>query len=286
MICFFGLLKNTNVKGSRLELSFILIAVSVILLSIIPFHLQLTGATLATNQPNATVSPTPPSTKLFQNSTNSSLMVGDINATNLTQKQELISSHIQQHQPSSIQTPQQLPLQQLPLNQSQPQPLQNQTVLQPEFKPKPRADIQTSNDQLAMMIQLTPHTQNQAMRDNGWYEVSNWQFATSNPSILCPTQNCAFQLEGGLMGPEYTPGEKFLSGKLRINSGMTTQIKDLGISWSAVEERIEAGQRVQAVEGSPTVGNDRTGQENRYQTNGTLTPYGQDLILAIQGSRQ
>jgi hypothetical protein len=88
------------------------------------------------------------------------------------------------------------------------------------------------------------------------------------------------------MGQEYTPGERFLSGKLRINSGMTTQIKDLGISWSAVEERIEAGQRVQAVEGSLTVGNDRTGQENRFQINGTFTPNGQDLILAIQGSRK
>ena len=85
-----------------------------------------------------------------------------------------------------------------------------------------------------------------------------------------------FQLEGGQMGQEYTPGERFLSGKLGINSGMTTQIKDLGISWSAVEERIEAGQRVQAVEGSLTVGTDRTGQENRYQISGTLVPYGQE----------
>jgi hypothetical protein len=51
-------------------------------------------------QPNSTA------TQLFQNSTNSSLPVKDSNATNLTQKQELISSHIQQHQPSSIQTQQ------------------------------------------------------------------------------------------------------------------------------------------------------------------------------------
>jgi hypothetical protein len=159
---FCGLFRYNNVIGSIRVSSFFLVAVSVILVSITPFQLQLTAATLAssTNQLNATVGPTPPSMKLFQNSTNSSLVVGDINATNLTQKQELISSHIRQHQPSSIQTPQQLPpQQQLPLSQSQPQPLQNQTVLQPEFKPKPRADIQTSNDQLAMMIQLTPHTQ-------------------------------------------------------------------------------------------------------------------------------
>ena len=139
-----------------------------------------------------------------------------------------------------------------------------------------------------MMIQLTPHTQNQAMRDNGWYEVSNWQLASSNPSSLCPTQNCAFQLEGGLMGPEYTPGERILTGKLRINSGETTQIRDLSASWSAIEERVQGGQTVQFVEGSLGIGigADRFSSENRFQINGTLTPYGQDLILAIQGSRQ
>lgn len=63
-------------------------------------------------------------------STNFSLSVKDSNATNLAQKQELISSYIQQHQPSNIQSQpnQQIPLAQLqlqqqqqPLNQSQPQ---------------------------------------------------------------------------------------------------------------------------------------------------------------------
>jgi hypothetical protein len=153
MICFFGLLKNTNVKGSRLELSFILIAVSVILLSIIPFHLQLTGTTLATNQPNTTVSPTPPSTKLFQNSTNSSLMVGDINATNLTQKQELISSHIQQHQPGSIQTQQ---------NQQTPQlypPLTQQS--QPQQQPPLSQSQQLPPQQQEPLTQPQPPTQQQ-----------------------------------------------------------------------------------------------------------------------------
>ena len=109
-----------------------------------------------------------------------------------------------------------------------------------------------------MTIQLTPHTQNQIMRNMGWYEVSGWQLAhrDSKQSMSYP-ETITFQLEGGHMGQEYTPGERFLSGKLGINSGMTTQIKDLGISWSAVEERVEAGQRVQAVEGSLTVGTDR-----------------------------
>jgi hypothetical protein len=36
----------------------------------------------------------------------------------------------------------------------------------------------------------------------------DWQLAISNPSKLCPSQNCVFQLEGGEMGSELTPGER------------------------------------------------------------------------------
>jgi hypothetical protein len=152
---FCGLFRYNYVIGSILESSFFLVAVSVILASITPFQLQLTAATLAssTNQLNATVGPTPPSMNLFQNSTNSSLVVEDINATNLTQKQGLID------QPSGIQTQQQLPL-----SQSQPQPLQEQTVPLPEFKPKPRENIQGSSDQFSMTVQFQPYPYG-----FGWY---------------------------------------------------------------------------------------------------------------------
>ena len=134
---------------SILESSF-LVAVSVILLSITPFHLQLTDATPAssTNQPNTTLSLSPPFTKLLQNSTNSPSVVGDINATTLAQKQELISSHIRQQQPNSIQSQQnqpipqsyppvvqQLPPQQQPLSQPQPPMQQQQTILPEGMRP-------------------------------------------------------------------------------------------------------------------------------------------------------
>jgi hypothetical protein len=82
---------------------------------------------------NQTLSPLSSFTAgLDQNSTNSSLPVKTSNATNLAQKQDLISSYIQQHQPSNgadveTQQNQQLsqsylpPAQQQPLSQSQPQ---------------------------------------------------------------------------------------------------------------------------------------------------------------------
>jgi hypothetical protein len=198
-------------------------------------------------------------------------VVGDINATNLAQKQELISSHVRQHQPGNTQTQQnqqtspsypplvqQLPPQQQPpLSQSQPQPppqayvyppapLQQQTVPLQDFVP-PRENIE-SNDQFSMMLQLQPH-ENQYLPD--YYQVLYFQFAISNPNELCPTQNCVFQLEGGVMGSESTPGERSLRGKLMINTGDTTRIRDLSAYWAAVEERTEGGQRVQVIEGIP-----------------------------------
>ena len=121
-----------------------------------------------------------------------------------------------------------------------------QTVPMPKFVPKPRENLQASSDQLAMMIQLRPHTENEAMQESGYYQVIGWQLAISNPSSLCPSQNCVFQLEGGVMGPEFvSPGERVLTGKLKIGTGDTTKIRDLGASWAAVEERIEGGQMVQ-----------------------------------------
>lgn len=123
------------------------------------------------------------------------------------------------------------------------------------------------------------------MRESGYYQAIDWQLAISNPSILCPSQNCVFQLEGGVMGPEFvSPGERTLTGKLKIGTADTTKIRDLGASWAAVEERMEGDQMVQVIEGSMTLGTDRFGPENRYQINGTLSPYGQDILLELQGS--
>ena len=85
-----------------------------------------------------------------QYSTTNSLSVKDSNATNLAQKQELISSYIQQHQPSSIQPQpnQQIPLAQqqlqLPLNQSQPQSYTNTSFL---MQQQPFAGLQKQSSQ-------------------------------------------------------------------------------------------------------------------------------------------
>jgi hypothetical protein len=178
---FCDLFKHTNVIGSLLESSFVLVAVSVILLSIISFHLQFTGATPAssTNQPNATVGLSPPFTKLFQNST------GDINATTLSQKQELISSHIRQHQPNSIQSQQNQPMplsyppliQQLPpqhqplLSQSQQLPPQQQQQLPPQqqqqLPPQQQQQLPPQQQQKPLSQPQTPMQQQHGILPEG-----------------------------------------------------------------------------------------------------------------------
>jgi hypothetical protein len=148
--------------GSKFLL--VLVASAFSLLSMIPFQFQsvdgsLTPSTNQSGDSNTTNSSAPLSNILIdtnqtlspftaglhqnstrENSINSSLPVKDSNATNQSQKQDLISSYIQQHQPSSgtdIQSQQNQQLsqsytpppaqqqqlqQQQPLSQSQPQP--------------------------------------------------------------------------------------------------------------------------------------------------------------------
>jgi hypothetical protein len=84
------------------------------------------------------------------------------------------------------------------------------------------------------------------------------------------------------------PINKIVKGpslKLKTDTGSTTKIRDLWIDWAAMEEREEGGQIVQVIEGQLKIGNDLFRPENKYQFNGTLTPYGQDFIVAIQGSK-
>ncbi|MGI8831430.1 MAG: hypothetical protein ACR2IS_02190 [Nitrososphaeraceae archaeon] len=162
-----------------------------------------------------------------------------------------------------------------------------QTVPLPKFVPKPPKSTEPVSDEFAMMVQLQPH-EYPSLREDGWYQVLDWQLAISNPSELCPSQNCVFQLEGGQLPGETTPGERTLTGKLKINTGNITKIMDLTANWAAVEERIVSGQTVQVIEGTMGigVGSAQYSPENQYRINGTLTPYGQDAILALQGSKR
>ena len=144
---------------------FILIVVTFVLLSMIPSHYQSIDSSLtsSTNQSadsnttnssasslsnilldnNQTLSPLSNfipglhqnATK--ENSTNSSLAVKDSNATNQARKQDLMSSYIQQHQPSSGEAIQSQQSQQLSQSYTPPPAQQQQPLSQAQPQPQP-----------------------------------------------------------------------------------------------------------------------------------------------------
>ncbi|MGC2483274.1 MAG: hypothetical protein WA398_05900 [Nitrososphaeraceae archaeon] len=50
-------------------------------------------------------------------------------------------------------------------------------------------------------------SENEFAREEGRYQVSDFAIAISNSSKLCPVSNCVFDLDGGEMSGEDTPGE-------------------------------------------------------------------------------
>ena len=52
-----------------------------------------------------------------------------------------------------------------------------------------------------------------------------------------------FDLDGGEMSVEVTPGERALDGKLRIETGDSTKIMDLYADLQTVEERQQDGKK-------------------------------------------
>lgn len=105
-------------------------------------------------------------------------------------------------------------------------------------------------------------------------------------SELCPTGNCEFELDGGEMGPAYTPGERILTGKLRIDTGDSSKIMNVFAPWDTIEERTgENGERIQFIEGRFGLGRDVINPEFDYRVNGTMTSDGDNYIVALQGER-
>ena len=58
------------------------------------------------------------------------------------------------------------------------------------------------------------------------------------------------------MSEEITPGERLLTGKLRVDVGESTKIMNLFSTWQTVEEREQNGEQVQLIEGTLDAGTD------------------------------
>ena len=172
-----------------------------------------------------------------------------------------------------------------------------QTIPIPEFEPRtpetqdnrggqgePEAEPELPRPtDFAMKVQLEPHEE-KFLRDMGYYQVSNFAIAASNSSDLCPTGNCEFDLDGGEMTNEITPGERQLTGKLRVNTGESTKIMDLFATWQTIEERQQDGKEIKVIEGTFDAGNDPVNVEYQSQINGTLVSDDNGLILEAHGT--
>jgi hypothetical protein len=163
----------------------------------------------------------------------------------------------------------------------------------PEFKPEVpvveneeemtevEAPAEPVTDRFAAKIGFEPHADFE-----DYYSVSNFGFTVMNGSELCPTGNCEFQLEGGELADEYIPGERILTGKLRIETGDSSKIMDVFAPWSTVEERTgEGGEKIRVIEGTFGLGRDPVNPDFDYRINGTMIPEGSNYIVALHGER-
>jgi hypothetical protein len=165
----------------------------------------------------------------------------------------------------------------------------------PEFKPKPseniavpdfqlndESSVKKPSEEIAMKVQLKEH-ENEFMDD--WYQVSNFAFIASNTSKLCTSGNCEYELDNGEMAQAFIPGERMLTGKFKIDTGVSKKLMDLSSSWEAVEELERNGETIQVVEGTLGVGKDAFTPEHEYKINGTLSTDGDGYLLEVKGMK-
>ncbi|HEX2408624.1 MAG TPA: hypothetical protein VHJ38_15580 [Nitrososphaeraceae archaeon] len=154
----------------------------------------------------------------------------------------------------------------------------------PDFQSNSNIDKSEIKDntqvELATKIQLEPH-ENEYLDD--YYQVSDFVFVLSNSSQLCPSGNCEYELEGGIMQAERIPGERLLAGRITIDTGDSKQMMELRASWKTIEELEKNGENIKVIKGILDLGTSQFNPENKYQINGTLTKLGENYLLEVKG---
>jgi len=162
----------------------------------------------------------------------------------------------------------------------------SQTLQRLDFQSNSNIDKSEIKDntqpELAAKVQLVPH-ENEFLDD--YYQVSNFTFVLSNSSQLCPSGNCEYELEGGIMQAERIAGERSLTGRITIDIDEFKQAMELRASWKTVDEVEKYGKNVKVIGGILELGISQFGPENKYQINGTLTTDGDNYLLEIKGTK-
>ena len=105
----------------------------------------------------------------------------------------------------------------------------------------------------------------------------------SNSSQLCPSGNCEYDLEGGIMQAERIPGERSLAGRITIDTGDSKQMMELRASWKTIEELEKNDTNIKVIKGILDLGTSQFNPENKYEINGTLTKHGEYYLLEVKG---
>ena len=160
----------------------------------------------------------------------------------------------------------------------------SQTLQTPDIQSNSNIDkseiMDNTQAELAMKIQLEPH-ENEYLDD--YYQVSDFAFVLSNSSQLCPSGNCKYELEDGIMQAERISGERLLAGRITIDTGDSKNMMELRASWKTVEETEKNGENVKIIKGILDLGTSQFNPENKYQINGTLTTDSNGYLLEVKG---
>jgi hypothetical protein len=162
----------------------------------------------------------------------------------------------------------------------------SQTLEIPDFPSSNTANVSKEKiltDEIVMKVQLVPY-ENKYLKD--WYQVSNFDFVTSNTSKLCSSDTCEYGFENGEMAEAFVPSERSLTGKFKVDTGMSKELMNLSSIWKAVEELEKDDETVQVIEGTLRIDKDASfAPEHEYQINGTLSTDDDNYLLEIKGKK-
>ena len=167
----------------------------------------------------------------------------------------------------------------------------------PDFKSTPTKDTttktQVSNvnvpeppaEQIAMKVQFEEH-ENEILADSGYLQVSDFAFSTSNNSKLCLAGACEYELDDGQSHEGSSTGDRYLTGKFKVDTGESKKIMNLRGDWESVEEReTPDGNTVLVIEGDIGMGRNQFSPENKFMINGTFTSNDDGYLLEATGFR-
>jgi hypothetical protein len=145
-----------------------------------------------------------------------------------------------------------------------------------------------SDNEIVMQADFRLHG-NQYLAGRGYYLIKSLNLTTGENSVLCPTNDCTFNLGDGQIYPITSRGGYVIDGKLKIGResdlGVRSTIQPMKIDLDRVETLEKQDQTtVDFVKGDFDIGENIYSPDITYKiTNGTVTKGDRNLMLNIHG---